>query len=72
MKSVRQQKLGCATINNYVIISFMKIIDPVTGWFETVKVLTFDLDKVTSDNDKFIDKSYTSISQLFNNTRLSR
>ena len=45
----------------------MMIIDPIKGWFQTVKVLTFDLDEVTEGNDGYIDKLSVSLRQLFNN-----
>ena len=48
------------------------MIDPATGWFKIVKILTFNLNEVTSGNDEYIDKSYARVSQLFNNTWLCR
>ena len=50
----------------------MVMIDPSTGWFDIVKILTFDFDELTSGNDEYIDKSSASVSQLFNNTWLCR
>ena len=50
----------------------MTKIDPTTGCFEIVKIPTFDLDEVTADNDKYMDKSYSRVSQLFHNTWLCR
>ena len=49
----------------------MTTIDPVTGWFETVKIPTYNLYEVTGHNDECIEKSSTRVSQLFNNTCLS-
>ena len=34
--SMRQQKLRGTIIRNNVILTFMKIIDPTTGWFKIV------------------------------------
>ena len=48
----------------------MKMINPAIGWFEIVKVPTFDLDEVTGVNDEYIHKSSVMVSQLFNNTWL--
>ena len=50
----------------------MKMIDPATGWFETVEISIFDLGEATAGNDKYIDKSSARISQLFNNTWICR
>ena len=50
----------------------MTMIDPTTGWFDIVKILTFDLNEVTAGNDEYIDKSSDRVSQLFNNTWLCR
>ena len=35
-------------------LTCMTMIDPVTGWFEIVKILTFDLDEVTAGNYEYI------------------
>ena len=50
----------------------MAIIDPATGWFEIVKIPTFDLEKVALGNGEYIDKSSSRVSQLFNNTWICR
>ena len=50
----------------------MTMIDQATGWFDIIKIPTFDLEKVTIGNDEYIDKSSDRISQLFNNTWLCR
>ena len=50
----------------------MAMIDPATGWFEIVKVPTCDLDKVMGSNDEYIDKSYSRVIQLLNNTWIIR
>ena len=50
----------------------MKMIDPATGWFQIFRIPTFNLDEVVIDNDKYIDKSSTRVSQMFNNTWLCR
>ena len=48
------------------------MIDLATGWFEIDKILTFDLEEVALGNDEYIDKSSSSVGQLFNNTKLCR
>ena len=53
-------------------LTCMTMIDPVTGWFEIVKIPTFDLDEVTAGNDEYIDKSSARVSHLFKNTWLCR
>ena len=50
----------------------MTMIDPATGWFEIVKIPTFYLEEVTIGNDKYIDKSFARVRQLFNNTWICR
>ena len=50
----------------------MTMIFPTTGCFEIVEVPMSDLDEVTGFNDEYIDNSSTRVSQLFNNTWLSR
>ena len=35
----------------------MMMIEPATGWFEIVEIMTFDLDEATEGNDEFIVKS---------------
>ena len=50
----------------------MTMIERATGWFEISKGPTYDLDEVTGANDEYIDKSSSRVSQLFNNTRISR
>ena len=53
-------------------LTCMAMIDPVTGWFEILKIMTFDLDEVTAGNDEYIYKSSARVNQLFNNTWLCR
>ena len=53
-------------------LTCMTMIDPVTGWFKIVKILTFDLDEVTAGNDEYIYKSSARVSQLFTNTWIFR
>ena len=48
------------------------MIDPDTGWFEIVKIQTFDLNKVAKGNDEYIDKSSDRVSHQFNNIFLCR
>ena len=54
-------------------LTCMTMIDPVTGWFEIVEVPNYvidDLEKKTTTES--VDKSSARISQLFNQTWLSR
>ena len=50
----------------------MKMIEHITGWFETYEIPTYDLSKITGSNDEYIDKSYARVIHLFNNTRIRR
>ena len=50
----------------------MTMINPTTGWFEIFEIPTYNRDDVTGGNDEYIDKSSARVSQLFNNTWLSR
>ena len=50
----------------------MTMIDPTMGWFKIFEVPMYDLDEVTGVNYEYIDKSSAGVSQLFNNTWLSR
>ena len=50
-KYIRKPQPCRATTKNYISITCMKIIDPAMGWFEIVKVMAFDIDKVTARND---------------------
>ena len=43
-KSIRQQHPGGTFIQNNVRLTCMTMIEPATGWFEIVKILTFDLE----------------------------
>ena len=38
------------------------------GWLEIDAIPTFDLNKITENNDEYIDKSSDRVFQLFNNT----
>ena len=50
----------------------MTFIDPSTRWFEIVQVPYYNLDEIKMDNREYIDKTSARISQLFNQTWLSR
>ena len=60
-KSIIQQHPGGAIIKSNFSLTCMTIIDPETGWFEVIKVPTFDLDEVTGGNYEYIDKSYSRV-----------
>ena len=69
-KSIRQHQPGGTVICNNGILVCMTMIDPATGWFEIVKIPTFNLYEVSIGNNEYIDKSSDRVSQLFNNTWL--
>ena len=50
----------------------MKMIYPATGWINFFKIPTYYLGEVTGDNDEYIDKSFSRVSQLFKNTYFRR
>ena len=56
-KSIRQQNTGGTVIRNNSSLACMKMIGPATGWFEIVKIPTFDLEEEAIGNDECIDKS---------------
>ena len=70
--SIRQQHPGGAIMQKDDSLTCTTMIDPVTGWFKILEILTFDLDEVTGGNDEYIDKSYARVKQMFNNTWLCR
>ena len=55
-KYIRQQKPGGTVIQNNTSLTCMTMIDPATGWFDIVKIPTFDLDEVALGNDECIDE----------------
>ena len=44
-----------------ISLPYMKILDPVTGWFEIVKVSCFDLDESTVASSKLNSTSIHTI-----------
>ena len=50
----------------------MTTINHTTGWFEIVKIQTYNLDEVTGVNDEYIYKSSSRVRQLLKKTWLSR
>ena len=66
VKSIRQQQKCGAIIKNYMSLTCMKMIDPATGWFEIVKVPSFNLEEVSKVNIEYINKLYSRVSQMFN------
>ena len=50
----------------------MTIIDPAIGWFNIIEIPTFDLNELALGNDEYINKSYSRVSQLYNNTWICR
>jgi hypothetical protein len=53
-------------------LTCMTFIDPATGWFEITQVPVFNIEDVNNNNVEYINKTSARISQLFNNTWLSR
>ena len=51
IKSIRQQQPGGSIICKNTSLNCMTMIDPATGWFEIVEILTFDLNEVTVGNN---------------------
>ena len=72
IKSIIKQQPGGSIIQNNFSLTCMKMIDPAMGWFKIVKILTYGLDDITGSNDEYRDKSSVRVSQLFDNTWLSR
>ena len=70
--SIIQHHLGGAIVNNNVSLNSMTMINPATGWIETVEIPIYDIDAIKGCNCEYIDKSSARVSQLFNNTWLSR
>ena len=50
----------------------MKMINPAKVFFKIAEVPAFYPDEVTGGNDKYIDKPYSRVRQLFKNTWLIR
>ena len=50
--SIRQQHPSGAIIWKNSSLDCMTMINPATGWFNIVKIPTFDLDEVTEGNDE--------------------
>ena len=71
-KSIRQQQPGGSVILKNSILTCLTMIDQDTGWFEIFEIPTFDLEEVTISNDDYMDKSFTRVSHMFNNTWLCR
>ena len=61
-----------AIIRDNVNMNCVNMINPSTGWFDIVEILTYDLNELTAGNDEYIDKSSARVSQLFKNTWLCR
>ena len=71
-KSIRQQQQGGNTINNNISIACMNMIEPATGWFEIIKMPTYDPNDITEGNYYYMDKSSARFRQLFESTWISR
>ena len=71
-ESIRQQKPCGTVIRKNAILTCMTMIEPDKGWFDIAEIPTFDLEEVALGNDGYIDKSSTSVRQMFNNTWLCR
>ena len=66
-ESIRQQQIDSKVICKNASLTYMKIIDPTTGWFKIVEIPTFDLEEVALSNNDYIDISSAMVSQMFNN-----
>ena len=51
IKSIIQQHIGGTLIRNNSSLTFMKMVDPTTGWFVIVEIPTFGPDEVTAGNN---------------------
>ena len=71
-KSIIKQKPGGAIIKKYLILAYITIIGPATGWFKIVKVPWFDLDEVARGNNEYVDKLSARVIHMFNKTFLYR
>ena len=71
-KMVKQHQPGNIVKEVDLHLTCMTFIDPSTGWFEIAQVPYFDMDNVKIGDTEYIDKTSARISQLFNNTWLSR
>ena len=60
-KYIIQHNLCGATMNSDFNLTYTTMINPETGWFEVVKVPTYDLDEATGFNITHIDKSSARI-----------
>ena len=50
----------------------MTMVNPDRDRCKFFKILTFHLDDITRKNDEYIDKPYSRVSHIFQNTWLSR
>ena len=64
--------MGGSIIKDNVSITCTPMIGPARGWFEIVKVPTYDLGEVKGSNYDYIDDSSVRVIHLFNNTGLIR
>ena len=71
-KSIRQRQPGGTVIRNNNSLNCMAVIDLATGWFDIVKIPTFDLEEVTLGNYEYTEKSFARVWQLFNKTWICR
>ena len=72
-KTVKQHQPGnTIKVVDLQYLTCMTFIDPSTGWFEIAQVPYFDMENVKIGDTEYIDKTSARISQLFNNTWLSR
>ena len=50
----------------------MKMIEPVTGWFNIVDIPMFDLEEVELGYDEYTDKSFARVIQMFKHSWICR
>ena len=71
-KTVQQHQPGNVIKEIDLNLTCMTFINPCTGWFEIAQVPYLDIEEIKIGNKEYIDKTSARISQLLNNTWLSR
>jgi len=69
---VQQEQPGQVVQWTELQLVCMTFLDPATGWFEIAEVPYFDMKDIKQGNKQVIDKTSARISQIFNDTWLSR
>ena len=69
-KSKIKHHPGGAITKKYLILDYIAMIDPATGWFKIIKVPWFDINEAARGNIEHVDKLPARVSHLFNKTFL--